>query len=193
MHDSAVSPCFHGFTDICHHNLLPHIPSICPSTVNSSPHPGTAPQSLNSSFQLLHLPGDLCPCTGYVWPWQGLSDSHSIKAATDQLFHSQPYMFLLWLSKLPLCGDRTPASVPPPLRAGPVLLTLLFSHWFLRPTEFCTGLYILFCWSGTPVHSQLVFCMLFCVWRFIPDVSMEKDVVHLHLLFHHLVLSNWCC
>ena len=69
-------------TGIFHHNLLPHIPSICPSTVNSSPRPGIAPQSLNSSFQLLPLPGDLCPCTGYVWLWQGLSDSHSIKAAT---------------------------------------------------------------------------------------------------------------
>ena len=35
-------------------------------------------------------------------------------------------MFLLWLRKLPQCGDWTPASVPP-LRTGPVLLTLLFS------------------------------------------------------------------
>ena len=33
----------------------------------------------------------------------------------------------------PLCGDRTPASVPPPLRAGPVLLTLLF---FLIPSSY---------------------------------------------------------
>ena len=84
--DSAVSPCFHGClassTGIFHHDLLPHILSIHVSTVNSSPRPGIAPQSLNSSFQLLPLPGDLCPCTGYVWLWQGLSDSHSIKAAT---------------------------------------------------------------------------------------------------------------
>ena len=35
-------------------------------------------------------------------------------------------MFLLWLRQLPCSGDRTPASVPPPLRAGPVLLTFLF-------------------------------------------------------------------
>ena len=63
---------------ISHHNLLPHTPLICLSAVNSSPRPGIAPQSLNSSFQPLHLPGDLHPCLGYVWLWQRLSDSHSI-------------------------------------------------------------------------------------------------------------------
>ena len=42
----------------------------------------------NSSSQLLPLPGDPCSCQAYVWLWQGLSDSHSIWAATDQLFHS---------------------------------------------------------------------------------------------------------
>ena len=61
-----------------HHNLLPHIPSIHLSAVISSPCPGIAPQSLNSSSQPLCLPGDLCPCPGWVWLWQGLYDSHSI-------------------------------------------------------------------------------------------------------------------
>ena len=65
-------------TGISHYSLLPHLPSIHLSTVNSSPHPGIAPQSLNSSSQPLHLPGDLCPCSGYEWLRQGLSDSHSI-------------------------------------------------------------------------------------------------------------------
>ena len=67
-----------SYTGIFHHDLLSHIPSISLSTVNRSPHPGIAPQSLNSSFQPLHLPGDLHPCLGYVWLWQRLSDSHSI-------------------------------------------------------------------------------------------------------------------
>ena len=57
--DSAVSPCFHGCLAFLH-DLLPHILSIHLSTVNSTPHPGIAPQSLNSSSQLLRLPGDLC-------------------------------------------------------------------------------------------------------------------------------------
>ena len=65
-------------TGISHHSLLPHTPSIHLSTVNSSPHPGTAPQSLSSSSYLLCLLGYLHPCQGYVWLWQGLSDSHSI-------------------------------------------------------------------------------------------------------------------
>ena len=34
-------------TGISHHNILPHIPSIQLSAVNSSPRPGIAPQSLN--------------------------------------------------------------------------------------------------------------------------------------------------
>ena len=62
-------------TGISHHNLLPHIPLIHLSAVNSSPHPGIAPQSLNSNSLPLHLPGGQCSCLGYVWLWQGLSDS----------------------------------------------------------------------------------------------------------------------
>ena len=65
-------------TGISHHSLLPHIPSIHLSEVHSSACPEIAPQSLNSSCQPLCLPGDLGPCLGYVWLWQGLSDSHSI-------------------------------------------------------------------------------------------------------------------
>ena len=75
-------------TGISHHSLPPHILLVCLSAVNSSPDPGIAPQSLNS--QLLCLLGDLRPCPGCVMLWQGLSDSHPIQAATDQLFHSQP-------------------------------------------------------------------------------------------------------
>ena len=65
-------------TGISHSNLLVHIPSICLSVINSSPHPGIAPQSLNSIAQPLHLPGDLCPCPTCIWLQQGLSRSHSI-------------------------------------------------------------------------------------------------------------------
>ena len=70
-HDSVVSPCFHAAQlssiGIPHHNLLPHPPYSHLSTVNSSPCPGIAPQSLNSSSQQLCLPGDLHCCLGYVW------------------------------------------------------------------------------------------------------------------------------
>ena len=98
-------------------------------------------------------------------------------------------MFLLWLIQLPQCGDRTSASVPPPAegRSGPNK-TSVFSSSFLHPMEFCVVLYILFHWSGTPVHPEMVFCMLFCDWRCIPNASMKRDVLHVHLLLHRLVL-----
>ena len=48
------------------------------AVTNPSPRPGIAPQSLKSGSQSVHLPGDLHPCPGYVWLWQGLSDFHSI-------------------------------------------------------------------------------------------------------------------
>ena len=68
--DSVVLPCFHGCLAFLHRHFpprsLPHIPSIHLSAVNSSPRPGTAPQSPNSSSQLLHLPGDQRSCPGYV-------------------------------------------------------------------------------------------------------------------------------
>ena len=60
----ASMAAWHSSTGIFHHDLLPHIPSIRLSTVNSSPHPGITPQSPNSSFPLLCLPEDLCPCMG---------------------------------------------------------------------------------------------------------------------------------
>ena len=61
MRNSAAPTCFHGCplsssTGISHHNLLPHMPPVSLSAVNSSPHPGIAPQSLNSGSQLLCLP-----------------------------------------------------------------------------------------------------------------------------------------
>ena len=90
----------------------------------------------------------------------------------------------------PDVGIRPPLQFPHLPRAGPVLLTLLFSPLFLHATDFCVVLYILFCWSGTPFCSQLVFCMHFCVWRYISDVSVERDVLHIHLLIHHHVLPQ---
>ena len=86
-HDSAYSlasmAAWLSSTGISHHSLLHHIPLVRLSEVNSSPRPGIAPQFLKSNFQPLHLLGNLRPCPGYAWLWQGLSDSHFIYAATD--------------------------------------------------------------------------------------------------------------
>ena len=93
-HDSAVLPCFHGCPSFLHRHFQPQSPPSHPLNPSlcsqNSPRPGVVLQPLKSSSQPLCLPGDLHPCPGYIWLWQGLSDSHFIQAATDQLFHSQP-------------------------------------------------------------------------------------------------------
>ena len=154
--NSAVSPCFHGCPAFLHRYFPPQSPPLPPlnpfSAVNSSSHPGIVPQSLKSSSQLLCLPGDLCPCPGYVWLWQGLSDSHSISlkcASSDS-------------DNCPSEGIRPLLQFLHPPRAGPVLLTLLFFPLVPSLLSFAR-FYVLFLWSGTPVRSQLVFCMHFCV------------------------------
>ena len=54
-------------------------------------------------------------------------------------------------------------------------------------TEFCVDLYIPFGWSGTPAYSQLVLCEIPCIWRCIPDASMERGLLPFLLLLHHIV------
>ena len=104
-------------TGISHHNLLPHTPSICLSTVKTSPCPGIAPQSLNSISQPPH-------CLGYLWLWQGLSVRipfrlPQISSLTLSLkcFPSDP-------DNCPYVGIRPLLQFPHLPRAGPVLLTL---------------------------------------------------------------------
>ena len=151
-------------TGVSHHSLLPHIPLIRLSTVNSSPRPGTAPQSLNSSSQPLCLLGDQCP----VWGMQGCSKVCLIlipfRLPQISCFILSLKCFSSDSDSCPQCGDQIPALVSPPAegRSSPIN-TPVFNPQFLRPTEFCMVLYILFLWSSTPVCSQLVFCIHFCV------------------------------
>ena len=75
--DSAISPFLQVswlcFISIFHCNVLHQVPSHCLPSVNSRPCPGIVFQSLCSSSKLQHFLGDLNPCLGYVWLWQGLS------------------------------------------------------------------------------------------------------------------------
>ena len=98
-------------------------------------------------------------------------------------------MFLLWPRQLPQCGDWTPPPVPAPTegRSSPSNTPVFPPSSFVLPSV-CMLLYTLFQWSGTPVCSQLLFCKHFCVWMCSPDVSMERDALHVHLLLCHLVL-----
>ena len=112
-------------TGIAYHSLLSHITSVVLSTVKSSSRHEIAPQSLNSSSQPLCLLGDLCPRPGRVWQRQGLLFSFHLGCHRSTVSLSA-LMILLWLRQLPWCWGQTLVQCPHPLRAGPVLLTLLF-------------------------------------------------------------------
>ena len=122
-------------TGISHHNLFPHIPLIHLSAVNSSLHPGIAPQSLNSSSQPLYLPGDLCPCPGYVWLFLILIPFWLPKLSC---FTLSLKCFSSDSDNCPDVGIRLLLQFPYPARADQVLLTVLFfplvplSYWVLR-------------------------------------------------------------
>ena len=116
----ASSAAWLSSTGISHHNLLAHIPLVHVSAVNSSPRPGIAPQSLKSSSQSLRLPGDLRPCPGYVWLWQGLSDSHSIWLPQMSCFTLSLKCFSSDSDNGPGVGIRPllPSSPAPPTTVG---------------------------------------------------------------------------
>ena len=159
-------------TGISHHNLLPHIPSICLSAVNSSPRPGIAPQSLNSSSQLLYLPGDLHPFPGFMTATRTVWFSF-------YLCCNRSSVSLSALNVSPLTqvifryGDQTPASVPSPAEGRssppktpvfpPSSFLLLSFAWFCM--FFSTGRVILsalsWCSACTSV-SEDVFLMYLC-------------------------------
>ena len=76
------------------------------------------------------------------------------------------------------------------LRAGPVHLTLLFST--LVPLSYrvlhCSIYFfplVRYSW-----WLSAGFCMHFWIWRCIPDGSLERDVLHIHLLLCHLLYST---
>ena len=150
-------------TGISHHDLLPHIPSICLSAINSSPHAAIAPQSLNSSSQLLRLPGDQHSCPGYVWLWQGLSVLIPVRLPQISCFTLSLKCFSSDSDNCPDVGIGPLLQFPYLPRADPVLLTLLLFP--LVPSSYrvlCCSMYS-FHWSDPPVCSQLVFCIHFCV------------------------------
>ena len=102
-------------------------------------------------------------------------------------------MFLLWLRQLPRCGDQTPASVSPPAEGRssptntPVFPPVPSSYGVLHGSICSFTLVRYSCrLSGGVLHALL--CL-----KYIPDVSVDRDVLHIHLLLRHLVLQNSNC
>ena len=113
-------------TGISHHNLLPHIPSIRLSTVNSSPHPGIAHQPLNSSSQPLHLPGTCMPVQGMYGCSKDCLILIPFRLSHISCFTLNLQCFSSDSDSCSAVGTGLLLQFPHPLRAGPVLLTLLF-------------------------------------------------------------------
>ena len=106
-------------TGISHYNLLPHTPSSHLSTVNSNPHHGIAPQSLNSSSQpLRHL--------GYVCGGKDCLILIPFRLPQMSCFTLSHKCFSSDSGNYPGVGIRPLLQFAHPPRAGPVLLTLLF-------------------------------------------------------------------
>ena len=116
-------------TCISHHNLLPHIPSISLSTVKSSPCPGVVPRSLNFTSQPLRLLGNLHLCLGHVC--MHVSSKDCLILILFRLPQISYFTFSLKCfssdsDNCPAVGIGLLLQFAHPLRAGPVLLTLLF-------------------------------------------------------------------
>ena len=175
-------------TGISHHSLLPHISSICLSVVNSSPHPEIEPQSLNSSSQLLHLPGDLHLCMY----GSGRDCLILIPFRLPQIscFTLSLRCFSCDSDSCPNVGIRPLLQFPYPMRAGPVLLTLLFFP--LVPSSYRVlhgSIYSFLLVRYSSLLSAGIPYALLCL-KVYPDVSVERDVLHIHLLLHPLVLPH---
>ena len=195
-HDSAVSPCFHGCLAFLHLRFLPRSPPSNPLNL-----------SLFSQQKLL-------PCDFSTIPKLQLLATVPSRGPTFMSRECMAVARTVWFS-FHLGCHRSVVSFSA-LNVSPLTQTIAlmwgldpcfssltswghvqsyehscFPPQFLHLTKFCMGLYILFRWSGTSVHSQLVFCMHFYGWRCIPNVSMERDVLHVHLLLHHLVLLQF--
>ena len=139
MCDSAVSPCFHDCLAFLHRHFpswSPSHPRIHLSIVNSSCHPEIAPQFLNSSSQPLHLPGDLHPCPGCVWLRQGLSVLVPFRLPQISCFTLRLKCFSSDPDNCPTLGIRPLLQFPQPLRAGQLLLILLFFSIITLPLYF---------------------------------------------------------
>ena len=196
VHDSAVSPCFHGCWAFLHrhfpaqsspsHSLEPSLHS------QQQPSPWIAPQSPNSSSQPLHPPGYLCSCPGYVWMQQGLS-LIPFRLPQISCFTLSLKCFSSDSDNCPDVGIRPLLQFPHPLRAGPVLLTLLFFPLVPLSYRVFAWFYIFFS-AGQLLLSTLSWCsactsvsegvFLMYQWREMYSISTYSSIILFFLMIH---------
>ena len=113
-------------TSISHHDLLPHIPSIGLSAVNSSPCSGVASQSPNSSSQPLRLPEGPPPYLWYVWLRQDCLILIPFRPPQINCFTLSVKCFSSDSDSCPHVGIGRLLQFAHPPRTGSVLLTVVF-------------------------------------------------------------------
>ena len=89
-------------------------------------------------------------------------------------------MLPLCPNQLSQCQDLTPSQIlhpppPPRCRSG--------SHSFSYSFPLPSFILLSFAW----IYSHLVLYENFCTWGYIPDASVERDVLHFHLFLCHFV------
>ena len=166
--DSAVSPCFHGCLAFLHRHFPPPSPPSHP--LHPSLHSQWQPSPWGcSTISQLQLPGTGPSRRPTFLPRVCVAAARTVCFS----FHLVRHRSAVSLSDLKV----SPLTQTTALIRGsdPCFSSLThqgqvqsyqhscFSPWFLHPTKFCLGLYILLRWSGPPVGSQLVFCMHFRV------------------------------
>ena len=129
-HNSAVSlasmAAWLSSTGISHHNLLPHIPSICLSAVNSNPHPGC---SIIPKLQFPAAVPSRGPASLSALMYGRGKDCLSLIPFRLSQITCLTLSLKCFSSDLDNCPDVEIGPLlqfPLLLRAGPVLLTLLF-------------------------------------------------------------------
>ena len=118
---ALVTACLSS-TGISHRDLLSHIPSIHFSAVSSSPRPGIAPQSVNSSCctsQQTSVPIRVCMAVA-------IQILIPFRLPQISYFTLSLKCFFSGSDNCPAVGIGPLVQFPHPLKADPVLLTLLF-------------------------------------------------------------------
>ena len=195
MHDSAVSPCFHGCLAFLHRHFPSRWPpshplnsSCCsqqqPSLWDCSTIPKLQLPAAVPSRRPLFLSGVCMATARTVWFWFHLGCHRS--AVSLSALNVSPLtqtIALLWWS------DPCFSSPPTEGRSSPTNAPVFFPY-FLCSTEVCMVLYILFHWPSTPVCSQLVFWMysvsegvfLMYLWREMYSTSTYSSAISFFLL-----------
>ena len=174
MHNSAVSPCFHGWLAFLHR----HFPLQSPPShhLDSSLHSQQQPSPWDCyTIPKLQLPASApswgpASLPGCVWLQQGLSVLIPFRLPQISCFTLSLKCFSSDSDNCPNVGIRPLLQLPRPLRAGPVLLTLLFFPLFPSSYRVLHGSIYSFplvrysypLSAGSVLHALL--CLKVCSW-----------------------------